>query len=481
AFTTDGPAQALSHVHDNSFELAPGGSGSATILFWIYLTSYEGGGTIFSVDNDLSQNGSSWICYVDNSALGGTNKILFHGQDHVNDLTQSCTFNGTRTVTTSDTSGLSTGLFLGGPGIQQADVYITRIMDARHFETNVPVASRGRSSVTFSNQDTPSVLSATVPSLNAWHLVILTRDETARLISIQMDLGTIVTAALPPGSSSNNSAAPFVVGNVEGMPGTGSGIAGRLGPVAFFQRNLTPTERYFFANATANSNGGLQSNATWDSDAPSPTQSGQVNYVHSDGSATTGVKLATPVTMPNYGSSYAGWFKYQAPIGNGLCMFGNSNGNAFCALLSPTTIQVGNDDGTGPVTFTVPEIASDTWFHLCVVFTSDGKCHVYVNGIESSTGGATLTPDQATTFNEIGRYFDGTSGINWNGAFCGIQFFTDTLGAGDIAALAAGNAPAQQPMFKMMMNEGSGATAVDNGTGSGGFIGRFYSELNSAL
>jgi hypothetical protein len=185
--------------------------------------------------------------------------------------------------------------------------------------------------------------------------------------------------------------------------------------------------------------------------------------------------------MPNYGSSYAGWFKYQGPIGDGLSMFGNSNGNAFCALLSPTTIQVGNDDGTGPVTFTIPAIASDTWFHLCVVFTSDGKCHVYVNGIESSTGGATLTPDQATTFDEIGRYFDGTSGINWNGDLCGIQFFADTLSAGDIAALATGNAPAQQPMFRMMMNEGSGATAADNGTGSGGFIGRFYSELNATL
>jgi hypothetical protein len=200
AFTTDGPAQDLSHAHDNSFELAPGGSGSATILFWIYLTSYEGGGTIFSMDDDLSQIGSSWISYVDNSALGGTNKILFHGQDHINDLTQSCTFNGTTTLTASDTSGLSAGLFLGGPGIQQADVYITRIIDARHFVTNVPVASRGRSSVTFSNQDSPSVLSAIVPSLNAWHLVILTRDEIARSISIQIDLGTIVTAALPPGS-----------------------------------------------------------------------------------------------------------------------------------------------------------------------------------------------------------------------------------------------------------------------------------------
>jgi hypothetical protein len=478
AFRTDGPPQALSHDHDNSFELAPDGSGSATILFWIYLTSYEGDGTILTVDDDASQIGSSWICYVDNSAQGGTNKILFHGQDHVNDLTQSCTFNATRTVTTSDTSGLSAGWYLGGPGIQQADVYITRILDARHFETNVPVASRGRTSVTFSNQYLPTVLSAVVPSLNAWHLVILTRDETARLISIQMDLGTIVTAALPPDSSANNGAAPFVVDNVQGTPD--SGFAGRIGPLAFFQRTLTPTEKYFFANATANSNGELQSNATWDSNAPPPL-SGQGNYVHSDGSATTGVKLATPVTMPNYGSSYAGWFKYQGPIGDGLSMFGNSNGNAFVQLLSPTTIQVGNDDGTGPVTFTVPEIASDTWFQMSVVFTSDGKCHVYVNGIESSTGGANLTPDQATTFDEIGRYFDGTGGTNWNGDFYGIQFFADTLSASDIAALAAGNAPAQQPMFRMMMNEGSGATSADNGTGTGGFIGRFYSELNATL
>lgn len=75
---------------------------------------------------------------------------------------------------------------------------------------------------------------------------------------------------------------------------------------------------------------------------------------------------------------------------------------------SSTVIRV--ETSAANADFTVPTVATGTWYHLFVTKTTGNSCRLWINGTESSTGAVSVSTG-ALTFDAIGRrsstYFNG--------------------------------------------------------------------------
>lgn len=66
-------------------------------------------------------------------------------------------------------------------------------------------------------------------------------------------------------------------------------------------------------------------------------------------------------------------------------LLGGANNSLNCYLLTQTSIGVGLT-GVSNLSFTVPSMIQNTWYHLAVVKDGNNLCTVYLNGIRSSSG-----------------------------------------------------------------------------------------------
>jgi hypothetical protein len=162
-------------------------------------------------------------------------------------------------------------------------------------------------------------------------------------------------------------------------------------------------------------------------------------------------------------------------------MLGNSGiANTYIRLLDNATVRVQSDTSATFKDFTVPTLSSGTWYNLIVVRDTSGSTHVYLNGTASSSGGQAQSSDSITV-NQLGRYWDGASGLFFNGKLAEVQFFCDVLSGADITALAAGSVPSLSPVAYLKLNEGTGSTVADIGSGVGAGTGLYYPELPAAM
>lgn len=90
------------------------------------------------------------------------------------------------------------------------------------------------------------------------------------------------------------------------------------------------------------------------------------------------------------------WF-YPRSIGSSIALFGTTAGTGFNLRIgSSTTISVDayNNSATQ---FTVPTMTVGQWYHLVAVRNASNATTVYLNGVRSSTGTATISTNYAAT------------------------------------------------------------------------------------
>jgi len=299
------------------------------------------------------------------------------------------------------------------------------------------------------------------PPLNTWIFISGWYDHTSQTVNVQVNNGVVNSLAAE--GTTHQTATPFTLGADGNIASNvNSYMDGQIDQVRFFRRLTTQAERYSFYASTNGSNtnpGTLHAGATYSADVPSQL-AGNVNSVNFNGGADCCVLL--PTTRKVRASSL--WFKPVTFTGMLLSWTGGSS-STYLRLVDSSTIRPQSDSNDFK-TFTVPTMTVNTWHHLVFTRGPDGLSHIYLDGVESSSGGLSQPLSSDMTINEIGNYFDRAQGSQfaYQGKMADVQLFFDQLIDSDIALLAAGNDSVQKPITRNKMNEGSGITAIDSGT-----------------
>ncbi|MCK4524212.1 hypothetical protein KAU15_04725, partial [candidate division WOR-3 bacterium] len=132
------------------------------------------------------------------------------------------------------------------------------------------------------------------------------------------------------------------------------------------------------------------------------------------------------IDFPSSGSTVSLWFKYNT-INRGLLGRSGDADTYIGYLVSKSIIAVQTNTRGTVKYFTVPAMSSNTWYHL-IVTRNSGVTRLYLNSIESSSGGQSQT--NTLTINQIGRYDVG--GHNWNGKIDEVSIFTRVLSSQEI-------------------------------------------------
>jgi hypothetical protein len=115
-------------------------------------------------------------------------------------------------------------------------------------------------------------------------------------------------------------------------------------------------------------------------------------------------------------------------------IIGNTtDGNVWIGFTSTTTLMSGTTSGAK--TFS-GSIANNAINHVVVTRDAGNTARVFINGVESSTGGLSMTGNMP--INELGQYLNGTSGnapYSWDGWISETAFYTRALTAAEIREL----------------------------------------------
>jgi hypothetical protein len=170
-------------------------------------------------------------------------------------------------------------------------------------------------------------------------------------------------------------------------------------------------------------------------------------------------------TLADTANSMSFWFKMDAFGGVIFSSSSAAGGGSYLKILSSTVIQW-SVNGTGG-NWTVPTMSTGTWYHvLTTITTNTGK--VYLNGVESSSGGLTIGSG-GWTIVYWGKDWNNTSWLNgklddvalWDSASATEQNAIDIYNSGN------GRSPVSAkslPDIWFKFNEsGSATTAVTEG------------------
>jgi hypothetical protein len=137
--------------------------------------------------------------------------------------------------------------------------------------------------------------------------------------------------------------------------------------------------------------------------------------------------------------TFTAWFTME--VLDGKVMAGNANDNDtyFGSPQNTTTILVQSDTAVTVQSFTIPTISINTWYHYTVTRDSGNITRVYLNGIQSSSGGKSIAG--TFTSNAIGRYGDGAgpnAPYQWQGELDDVRVYNRALSADEIKRLYNG-------------------------------------------
>ncbi len=188
------------------------------------------------------------------------------------------------------------------------------------------------------------------------------------------------------------------------------------------------------------------------------------------------VTLSSNVDVSASGSTISLWFK-PSVISPLILLGKEANGNTYVFMQSATAILVQTDVVSTVKTFNVPTLLADNWYHLTVT-RNNNTTRVYLNGVESSSGGQTQT--DVLTINGIGRYHSGDIGFNWKGLFDDVRIYNRALSLREIQQLyqMGGSKISQTPAATSNLNSGlvgwwtfdgvnTGATYTTDKSGNG--------------
>lgn len=157
------------------------------------------------------------------------------------------------------------------------------------------------------------------------------------------------------------------------------------------------------------------------------TSTGRIAQARSFNGTSDKISISN-VDMAAASSTFAIWFRANAL---NLVIAGKS-GDADTYIYPPnsTRIDVQTDTSLTVKNFTVPTMSLGVWYHL-VVTRGSNTTRLYLNGVESSSGGQTQT--DAMTINQIGTYSSGS--LWWNGALDDVRFYNRALSATEVSQL----------------------------------------------
>jgi hypothetical protein len=178
------------------------------------------------------------------------------------------------------------------------------------------------------------------------------------------------------------------------------------------------------ANDSWNTNDGTETSVTY--------TSGKINQAASF-NGTTSVINVSSFNLPASASSISFWF--NASSYTSVFFGSNSNtGNEYIYLSSSSEIWVQTNVSATFKVFTFSDIPLGTWHHLIVTRDSN-ITRVYLNGLESSSGGQTQT--DLLTLNQIGKYSNGTV-ANFTGSLDEIYIWNRVITSAEISSLYNG-------------------------------------------
>ena len=257
------------------------------------------------------------------------------------------------------------------------------------------------------------VTSNTSLTLNAWNYVVAVRNSSTT--TLYLNGVSVGSGSDTQNYSDNNSLIGITIDNI-GWLGYISNLRLVKG-TAVYTANFTPPA----APLTAIANTSL---LTCQTNQPNNNNmfldSSTSNFlVTRNGNTTQG-------TLSPYGGGWSNYFdgsgdslSYAGTIfGTGAytieCWFNINNFSSTYALLSTsnanalnirinnaTTIAI-DQQNVGQVTFTVPTMSTNTWYHIAIVRNSSNVCTVFLNGSRSSTGQSTISTNYSAASNLIG-------------------------------------------------------------------------------
>ncbi len=131
--------------------------------------------------------------------------------------------------------------------------------------------------------------------------------------------------------------------------------------------------------------GGKNTNAIPSATGPGNLITASLNF---DGTATDYINSSTFFQRANNtAGTFSFWVNLDSVTTQHLAGT-TGNGNHRVTIASSTTIEV--RDSATTRTYTVPAMATGTWYNVLVTFDTSNNCKVFVNGVESSTGSQTV-------------------------------------------------------------------------------------------
>jgi hypothetical protein len=294
------------------------------------------------------------------------------------------------------------------------------------------------------------VFSTVTPVPGVLYLLESWYNHVAGSISIQITKGAVSTATGLP-NASNTTTTGFSIGcivsHLTDLP-EGSWFNGQIRSVGI--SHTIPTDalrdelyqsRDLTVAANSGSLTGVPGGVVWSADVP-PSIS---TYTYSTLFNTNGVvQLQSNILLNPENSAIELYFKLNS---FGGVVVGNSvNANTYVRVLDATTIRVQTDVIGTYKDYTVPSMSTGVWYKLKVTRNANST-RVYINDVESASGAQTQTDN--LTITQIGRYWDFSSGLNFDGWLSDVKFYY------------GGSA---SPGIWFKLNEGSGTVTADSGT-----------------
>jgi len=210
-----------------------------------------------------------------------------------------------------------------------------------------------------------------------------------------------------------------------------------------------------YTDTIAQNNGTISGSVTWVSNNAPPNTSPANSLLFSYGK----IVPASTIQIGTTGAISI-WFKI-ASFNN--VMLSHSAYNDYVSTPNSTTIGISianisyQEFSVSSSSSTTSPMITGTWYNLIVKRVS-GVTQVYLNGIESSTGG--ISQSGIFSINQFGAY-SGSTGYDWEGNMAEFRVFDRILNTTDINSLKLNN-PVENCVLYWKMNEGGNSTTVLN-------------------
>ena len=295
-------------------------------------------------------------------------------------------------------------------------------------------------------------------SLNTWHNLLMTYNDTTKQLKAYLD-GDLKTTAT--GSASSNSAS--LGARIGRYSATGSGyFNGQISNVVIWNSDQSTNIDNIYNYGAPQTSYTVAPTAWYKLDKTSEYAGLNANWHNAldfDGSSNYLTIPSTNFAGSSGEVSYSFWLNpdtYTHPSSNdyGYILSGVDLAAGGIAMSEGATFAAANGtlsagmvyyfDG-GSVYIATSALTENVWSHVALVFNSGGEIKSYVNGQLDTTLSSITTPYKST-FQNIGKFYNSTHYLN--GKFSNFAVFNQAISAEDVKYLYNGGTPQTNISFE---------------------------------